>query len=253
MSGKQNADPIPATTYAGFAASGPSEAPASEPELRLSGEARTYAREELRRRTARRRRAPVAAAVGLAIVVVAAAVGFALLYEPKMELAAPSPPPAEPPAAQVAEASLPSTAAPIPPIPQEAPPAEPASIDVQLAEPPVAAPAAAVRPVARTAVAPKTPAPGKPRSSARAAADRAATDRVSALAVLDQEVNKAYVEALRAGAPAGPLAEAQENWVIRRERLQREDPDMAEDLARARIAELHSIAAKDAEEATSGP
>ena len=107
MSGKQNADPISATTYAGFAASVPSEAPASEPELRLSGEARTYAREELRRRTARRRRAPVAAAVGLAIIVVIAAVGFALLYEPKMELTAPSSTPIDQPLPAIADAALP--------------------------------------------------------------------------------------------------------------------------------------------------
>ena len=240
MSGKQNADPISATTYAGFAASAPSEAPASEPELRLSGEARTYAREELRRRTARRRRAPVAAAVGLAIIVVIAAVGFALLYEPKMELTAPSSTPIDQPLPASADAALPSAPTAMPPPSAEAPPP---------AAPPVAAPRPPARPIARAAPAAKTPTAAQARSAAQAAADRAATDKVSALAALDQEVNKAYAEALRAGAPAG-LAQAQENWVIRRERLQREDPDMAEDLARARIAELQALAAKKPEPST---
>ncbi|HKR87354.1 MAG TPA: hypothetical protein VJS38_04205, partial [Phenylobacterium sp.] len=131
-------------------------------------------------------------------------------------------------------------------VPAGEPAAEPAPVAVRPAQPAAAPP----KPLARASVPPKAaPAPrtlAKGRSSAQAAADRAATDRVSALASLDQEVNKAYAEALNAGAPVGPLSVAQESWIIRRDRVRREDPDMAEDLARARIAELRGIAASNA-------
>ncbi|HKR88258.1 MAG TPA: hypothetical protein VJS38_08785, partial [Phenylobacterium sp.] len=93
MLAQQNADPILGTTYAGFAASTARE-PKDGLELRLNGEARTYERAELRRRTSRRR-APVAVIAVLAVVGVGAAVGAALLYEPKAELLAPPPLPAE--------------------------------------------------------------------------------------------------------------------------------------------------------------
>jgi uncharacterized protein YecT (DUF1311 family) len=252
MPGKQNADPIPGTTYAGFAAAAPSEATPPDPELRLSRETRTYTRDELRRRSARRRRAPLAVVVGLAVFAVAGAVGFALLYEPKTEFTASPALAAQPPAPDLADAAAPAEQPPA--LEAAAPQAAAPAIDV----PPAAAPVAAARPpaasaVPRPAAAPKTPADGRPRSTSQAAADRAATDRVSASAALDQEVNKAYAEALRAGAPAGPLGEAQENWIIRRDRLRREDPEMAEDLARARIAELQALATKKAEASPADP
>lgn len=254
MSVQQNADPILGTTYAGFAASRASE-PKDGLELRLNGEARTYERAELRRRTSRRR-APVAAMAVVAVLGVGAAVGAALLYEPKAELSAPPPPPPIETATPAAEMTEPSIAAPAPGLAAETTPttnepapvaeAAPAPAAVRAARPATAPP----KPIARTAVAPKA-APvartvARGRSSTQAAADRAATDRVSALAALDQEVNKAYAQALNAGAPVGPLSVAQENWIIRRDRVRREDPDMAEDLARARIAELQAIAANAA-------
>lgn len=245
MPGKQKADPIAATTYAGFAASAPSEAASDGPELRLSGEARTYAREELRRRTRRRRRTPVAAVAVLAVAFVGAAVGVALLYEPQANLPALPPPPAETAPSHLAEVSLPSAGALAPPLPEETQPAAPAAIEVPPAQAPAAAPRPPPRPVAPVA-APKAPPAAKARSAAQAAADRAATARVSALAALDQEVNKAYAEALNAGAAPAPLAAAQQEWIIRRDRIRREDPEMAEDVARARIAQLQAIATRSA-------
>lgn len=236
---QQSADPILGTTYAGFAASRANEQKDGL-DLRLSGEARTYDRAELRRRS-RRGRGPAAAVAVLAVVAVSATVGAALIYEPNAELA-PPPPPAAAPVAGAMSAPAEDSAAP--------------SSDAAGPELPTVQPvgdAVALPPVARAAVFPKAPPSAKPaarsRSSAQAAADRAATDRVSALAALDQEVNKAYAGALNAGAPVGPLTSAQASWIIRRDRLRREDPDMAEDLVRARIAELHGIAAQSAADA----
>ena len=260
MPGKQKAHPIPATTYAGFAASPPHEpaAAAPGPELRLNGEARVYAREELRRRASRRRRAPVAAAGVLAIVAVGAAVSIGLRYNPITGSIAPlhhAPKPAA--ASQPAQISLPPAAS----TPQPLSPAAPAAAEpVQVPDVPPAAPAVAAakpapQPAPRTAVADaarKPPATSKGRSSARAAADRAATDRVSEAAALDQEVNNAYAAALNAGAPVGPLAAAQQSWSARLDRVRREDPDMAEDIVRARIAELQGIAAKSREGGSAG-
>lgn len=264
MPGKQKAHPIPAMTYAGFAASPPHEPAAATggPELRLNGEARVYAREELRRRASRRRRTPVAAAGVVAILAVGAAVSVGLRYNPVTGLVAPLHRPAEPAASQLADVSLPpaaSAAQPLvaratpPPLAPEAPAAvEPVQLpDVPPAQPAVAAARPAPQPTPRS-TASKPAAASKGRSAARAAADRAATDRVSEAAALDQEINNAFAEALNAGVPVGPLAAAQQTWIARLHRVRREDPDMAEDIARARIAELQGIAAKSREGGSAG-
>src|SRR5438093_12023706 len=78
---KQTADPFPAATYAGFAAAAPSRAPHAAAPPR--GQARTYARDELRRRAPRRRRAPIAiGAVLAATFALGAGLGLGLLHGP---------------------------------------------------------------------------------------------------------------------------------------------------------------------------
>jgi hypothetical protein len=71
-------------------------------------------------------------------------------------------------------------------------------------------------------------------------------------AALDRKVNAAFAAAMRSGAPAGPLGQQQQDWIIRLDRVRREDPGAAKDLYLARVADLRALASRGGEQAQAG-
>jgi uncharacterized protein YecT (DUF1311 family) len=236
MPGTQLDDPFPANTYAGFAAAAPGRSPEDRafPDIRPAeggpgapqATVRTYALADLQRDVPRRGPGPITAAVALAVTFgLGAGLTFVLLHGfPALALrpAQIQPGPTlEPPGAAEATHSLPAA-----PLAMAVTAAIPDAVAQEPAHPdPPRAPAA--RP------------PSKTSNPARAVGG-------PRFVALDEELNKAYAEAIRSGAPAGPLSEQQETWIIRRDRVRQDDPDLAEDLYRARIAELQALSAQNA-------
>ena len=233
MPGTQLDDPFPADTYAGFAAAAPGGSPDDLPfpDIRPAegglgapqATVRTYALADLQREVPRRGPGPITAAVALAVTfALGAGLTFVLLHGFPARPPAPSQIQSSPTLeASAAEADRPLPAAPL-------------AMAVTAEIPDAAAQQAAELPrsPARRPPPPKT-SPAKASGGPRFAA-------------LDEELNKAYAEAIRSGAAAGPLSEQQESWIIRRDRVRRDDPDLAEDLYRARIAELQALSAQNA-------
>jgi uncharacterized protein YecT (DUF1311 family) len=251
MPGKQNADPLPNATYAGFAASAPGVAASrpSPPPGHAPGQARTYSRAELRRPRARRGLAPlVATGTALAaIVVLGGGLAYALFG-----------PMAGGPLTLLQQhdrVELPPIAA-GPQIPLLAPEPTPAIDPASPTPPPVvlaeATPREALAPTLVRQETPRRVAASKPKPSGSSACGPDCED-APPFAALDQELNKAFADAIRAGAPAGELGEKQENWIIRQDRIRRDDPALAEDLYRARIAELQALSAHHEELPSSDP
>lgn len=215
MPGKPLADPLPATTYAGFAASAPGRL--SVDPRAPHGIVRTYARSELQLDSPDPGRSPLVAGAALATTFALGAVlGFVLVHRP--EPVSPRPEPA--PAALVT-----GTERPLPPAPLAM---------------------AVTEPAATTPPAPPRPTPPRPPKARPASRD-------PQFAALDEQLNKAYADAIRAGAAAGPLSEQQESWIIRRDRIRHQDPEMAADLYRSRIAELQALATQPSEPAPTAP
>lgn len=69
-----------------------------------------------------------------------------------------------------------------------------------------------------------------------------------AFAALDKQVNAAFAAAMRSSATPGPLGRDQQDWIIRVDRIRREDPASAQDLYRARVTELRALASKDVDQ-----
>lgn len=205
-------------TYGGFAVDPPRDA--ADGAEGQDGDARTYLNSEYRRRPRRRRGLSPTVAGGAAacVVAVGAALGVAWSGARQPSQFAP-----EPVAADLRAAVL--------------RPAPVARID---APEPVAVlppdPVAAAAPVAD--VAPR-PAPKRLVPTAKGAGCGA--DCQARIAALDREVNQAFADAMRSGVDPGPLGAAQQDWIIRRDRVRRTDPALAEDLYRARIVELQAM------------
>lgn len=243
MPGTQLDDPFPANTYAGFAAAAPGGSPEDRafPDIRPpegglgapQATVRTYALADLQREVPRRGPGPITAAVALAVTfALGAGLTFVLLHgfpglPPGPTQIQPSPTLAPTPAAEVDR--------PLPPAPLAM---------AVTAEIPDAAAQEPARPEP-----PRTPAP-RPQPKTPSPARASGGPRFAAL---DEELNKAYAQAIRSGAAAGPLSEQQENWIIRRDRVRRDDPDLAEDLYRARIAELQALSAQNAKGPSASP
>jgi uncharacterized protein YecT (DUF1311 family) len=209
---------------------------------------RTYGRDELRRRPARRRRAPIAVAAALtATFVLGAGLGLAVLHGPPAKWERPALLRRAPPPLATADLQR------VPPLaePTETPAPTPANLPLAYS---VTAPAqSAARPaiaVAKTSTARRPSASPARRQPPR---DEGSSSEDPPFAALDEELNKAFADAIRAGAPAGDLSAEQENWIIRRDRIRRNDPALAEDLYRARIAELQALSAHHADLPPSNP
>lgn len=200
---KRVGDPFQATTYAGFAASAQQRPPVHH----------------------RRGFPTMAATVTLvATFALGTVLGLALHQIPAEGVERPAPAridaPTPPPAAidEAAPLPLPSRADAVAPPPE--------------------------RERARATTAPRRPsriasavAPPRPARMQDRCRDLACQAR---FAELDQKLDSAFAEAVRAGAAAGPLGHEQEAWIIHRDRLSREHPELLPDLYRARIAQLQA-------------
>lgn len=239
-------DPFHTNTYAGFAAAGP----ASRDRQSAQDRVRHAAQSTPQRRSGRLLRALVGAGALAATFALGAVFGPALQQDLAARFAPPSPsrpdqlpsgPRANagpaPPSIEVAPAPV-ALAIPAPP-PAEAP---------AVASPAMAEPAAAIvaQPPPRAASAPQG-ASGLKDSCASSSPRSRSPACQGAFPALERKVNAAYAAAIRAGAAAGPLSHEQENWIIRRDRVRRDHPELLPDLYRARIAELEAHAAKTAE------
>lgn len=236
-------DPIPGQTYGGFAAARPATSQNADRPLRSSpadAGGATQAGASWRRFFPASR----GKAIG-ALVAIAAVTGGVMTRLPW------SPPHAQTQAQTQARTQAPiaaPTAEPLRPAPapvaglKTAPAAE-----ALPASPPVSAPA--VKVASSTSIA--RPAKSGPSAGCKAeagGAGRAVCPDI-AFAALDRQVNAAFAAAMRSGAPAGALGQQQQDWIIRRDRVRREDPNAAKDLYLARIAELHALASRGGEPA----
>jgi hypothetical protein len=234
--------PAPAQTYGGFAAQGPAEsagldAPRETPPP-------TYAGLPVRPDTARRSASPRNLGwTGVVLVAFAALLGV-VVTQSRWSMPAP---PARDTAPQGAAAK------------KTVPPPPVVRVDTARVATAIPAPAPAPAPTRAPTPAPTLtrgdePAPPVARRAAetKAAASRCGRDGAcpdKRFAALDRQVNAAFAAAMRSSAEPGPLGQDQQNWIIRLDRVRRKDPGAAEDLYRARVAELRALASKDSEPA----
>lgn len=249
MTIKRLRTPTQASDYKGFAArpAGAGEDPG--PDLPRPP-VPNYPMPEHRRPRRRSRTAPLGLAAGTTAVVAAAGViAYAVLrYEPAP--VAPAAPPPRVAAVRPAPApridALLRASAPAPGPLARAGPEAAFQVEPQPQTEPQAQ-AGPPPPTRRVAAGPSDArfAPRKAEQKgceARPAGMRRLLCRQPQLAALDDRMNAAFADAVRSGAPAGPLAEEQEAWVIRRDRAARDAPDTVASLYEARIATLYELA-----------
>jgi hypothetical protein len=233
------AHPLPTETYGGFAAHAPAAPEAvGSPERKL----RTDVRSELQRRPTKpilsRRSLSAGAAIAVALSAVAA---ITLSQSPRA--AAPG---LSAQGESLAEADSEARAG------VRSPAGDPQFVATYKAPP---AASEALTGAAETTVTRSRwgkPGRGSPCTHRGDVTRQAGCRRLGASA-LDAQVNEAFAAAMRSGSPAGPLGQDQQDWIIRRDRLRTRDPGLAEDLDRARIAELQDMASRVGDHAPAPP
>lgn len=255
-------DPLPAQTYGGFAIQRPAT-PGSADSLRLT--ARTFMGSQMRPGASRWSLSPTRLGGAFAVVIVLAALVGVGVTQSRWSAPSTSAP------ARTSEAVTPNLAAtsadPVLPAPLQV--ASPQVAQVQVASAQVASAQVARLDTARLAAAPpaaeaappiasrrpaqaeaqiKTPTKAQSGCGSATAGGRSACPD-AAFAALDKQLNAAFAAAMRSSGAPGPLGRDQQDWIIRIDGVRRTDPGAAEDLYRARIAELHALASRDAEQA----
>jgi len=237
MTIKRLRPPLEGSAYNGFAA-----APGGEPgEAEAAGAAPQRERPPvpnypIDRFRERRRRHDWLRTVVLALTV-AAAMGLAVLLVLWSRETRPAAGARTAVASAAAPAPEPVAAAPPPPV--RADQALTAAPQIPAARPAIRQTSAPARGVAAEVASATTP---RTRCDRRRQAIDRLICRDRGLASLDRDLNAAFADAVRSGAPSGPLSEDQEAWVIRRDRAAEESPESVADLYRARIAQLNEAA-----------